>query len=75
MKGPSKAEESGSRHQPSEASVQEVSSYVRGSVGIRTGTQRRGEVISDSVNLGLRFPGPFGSVKEGQTGLKLTFAA
>ena len=44
-------------------------------MGIRTGTQRRGEVISDSVNLGLRFPGPFGSVKEGQTGLKLTFAA
>lgn len=44
-------------------------------MGIRVGTQRRREVISDSVNLGLRVPGPFGSVKEGQTGLKLTFSA
>ena len=42
-------------------------------MGIRVGTQRRGEVISDSV--GLRVPGPFGSVKEGQTGLKPTFSA
>lgn len=42
-------------------------------MGIHAWTEKRVKVTPDSVSVGLRVPGPFGSaLGEGQTRLKLT---
>lgn len=73
FKGPSNAEGAGSRHEPSEASIQGVSSDVTGCVEIH---ERSLKVTPESVTLALRVPGPLVSVsEEGQTRLTPTFLA